>query len=74
MLRKFRIKFILIATVSVALVLLIVLGLVNFVTYRNATREIYTTMEFISENSDVLVNEDVIIPQGGKDSISLDTQ
>ena len=74
MLRKFRIKFILIATVSVALVLIIVLGLVNFVTYRNATSEIYTTMEFISENSDVLVNNDVIVPQGGKDSISLDTQ
>ena len=74
MLRKFRIKFIFIATLSVMIVLFIVLGLVNFVTYRNAASEIYTTMEFISENSDSLVNDVYVTPQSGNPAISLDTQ
>ncbi len=60
MFRKLRIKFICIATLSVLMVLFIVLGSVNLITYRNALSEIFTTLEFISKHSDTIVREDEI--------------
>ena len=49
MYRKLKIKFIAISTLSVLIVLLLVLGLVNYITYSNSMDDIYSTLEFISD-------------------------
>ncbi|MCR5215087.1 MAG: HAMP domain-containing histidine kinase [Eubacterium sp.] len=60
MFRKLRLKFISIAASSVLLVLIIVLGSVNLITYNNTVSEIFTTLDFISKHSDAVLKEDEI--------------
>lgn len=48
MYRKLKLKFIAISTLSVLIVLVLVLGLVNYITYKSAISDIDQTLEFIS--------------------------
>ena len=48
--KKLKLKFILIASGSFSLVLIIVLGIINFISFRNIYSEIYTTLRLITEN------------------------
>ncbi len=48
MYRKLKLKFIAISTLSVLIVLVLVLGLVNYITYKSAISDINQTLEFIS--------------------------
>ena len=59
MFRKLRLKFIGIATLSTLVVLFIVLGSVNFITYRMAVSDIFTTLEFIANDPSKLLMEDM---------------
>ena len=52
MYRKLRLKFIGISTLSTVVVLFIVLGSVNLITYSNIVSDIFTRLDFISKNSD----------------------
>ena len=61
MFRKLRLKFIGIATLSTLVVLFIVLGSVNFITYRMAVSDIFTTLEFVANDPSNLPIEDVTI-------------
>ncbi|MCR5103860.1 MAG: HAMP domain-containing histidine kinase [Eubacterium sp.] len=58
MFRKIKIKFIGISALSMMIVLFIVLGLVNSVTYWNTLKDIYTTLDFVSKHEDSYVKED----------------
>ena len=60
MFRMLKLKFIGIATLSMVMVLFLVLGLVNLITYRNAISEIFTTLEFISKNSEGFAKNDSV--------------
>ena len=57
MIRKLKIKFIMISSASMLLVLLIVLGIVNGFSYYNTKVEIFSVMSKISENGGFLPNE-----------------
>jgi Signal transduction histidine kinase len=48
--KKLKIKFIIIASVSFFIVLIAVLGLVNFISYKNVNSEIYATLRIITDN------------------------
>ena len=48
--RKLKIKFILIASVSFLAVLFMVLGLVNYISLRSVRDDIYTTLKIIIDN------------------------
>lgn len=52
MYRKLRLKFIGISTLSTVVVLFIVLGSVNLITYSNTLSDIFARLDFISKNSD----------------------
>ncbi|MBR6404552.1 MAG: HAMP domain-containing histidine kinase [Eubacterium sp.] len=52
MFRKLKLKFIGISTLSMVIVLFIVLGLVNIITYKNVIDGIFSTLDFISEHSE----------------------
>ena len=73
MYRKLKLKFIAISTLSVLIVLVLVLGTVNYVTYKNAISDINQTLEFISERAG---NPDSEIQTGGKidGNITAETQ
>ncbi|SEQ44602.1 Histidine kinase-, DNA gyrase B-, and HSP90-like ATPase [Lachnospiraceae bacterium NE2001] len=73
MYRKLRLKFIGIATLSTAVVLFIVLGSVNLITYRNIVSDIYTRLDFISKNSDAILETEEIEKMKNKD-ITPETQ
>lgn len=73
MFRKLKLKFIGISTLSMMIVLFLVLGLVNFISYRNALRNIYSTLEFISKHSDAYLDESEI-KKIKNDKITLETQ
>ena len=60
MYRKLRLKFIGIATLSVFVVLVIVLGSINIITYRNTVSDIYTRLNFVSQNTDTAINTEEI--------------
>ncbi len=53
MFRKLRLKFIGISTLSMLIVLMIVLGLVNLITYKNAVDDVFVTLEFLSEQDGI---------------------
>ena len=48
--QKLKLKFILIASVSFFLVLITVLSVVNYISYRSIYSEIYTTLRIITKN------------------------
>ena len=73
MFRKLRLKFIGIATLSVLIVLVIVLGSINLITYRNAISDIYTRLDFISKNSDTILKTEEIEKMKNKE-ITPETQ
>ena len=54
MIRKVKLKFILISSFSMLLVLIIVLGVINGVSYFNSRVEIFSLMNRISENGGIL--------------------
>ena len=60
MYRKLRLKFIGIATLSVLIVLVIVLGSINIITYRNTVSDIYTRLSFVSKNTDTVIKSEEI--------------
>ncbi len=48
--QKLKLKFIFIASISFSLVLITVLGVVNYISYRSIYSEIFTTLRIITEN------------------------
>ena len=54
MIRKVKLKFILISSFSMLLVLIIVLGVINGVSYFNSRVEIFSLMNLIPENGIIL--------------------
>jgi len=73
MFRKLRLRFIGIATLSTMVVLFMVLGSVNLITYQNIVSDIYTRLEFISKNSDAIIETEEIEKMENKD-ITPETQ
>ena len=73
MFRALKLKFIGISALSMLIVLVIVLGLVNLITYRNALDEIFNTLDFISGHSDGYLQEKEIKAFKNKD-ITVETQ
>ena len=73
MYRKLRLKFIGIATLSTMVVLFLVLGSVNLITYQNIVSDIYTRLDFISQNSDAVLETEEI-EKMKKTSITPETQ
>ena len=71
MYRKLKLKFIGISTLSMMIVLILVLGLVNIISYRNTIINIYSTLEFVSkysennpDESDIKkIKSDIITPE-----------
>lgn len=57
MLKKLRFKFIAISTLAMVVVLFLVLGLVNLVTYSNALSDINSTLDYISSQEGEIVAE-----------------
>jgi len=73
MFRKLKIKFILIATLSMFLVLGIVLALVNFVSYRSMLESIFSTLELLSDYSFIPAEEDDLASITDSDSDKYET-
>ena len=73
MLKKLKLKFIIISTLSMMLVLVIVLGSVNVITYTNAVSDIYATLEFVSERSERELSEKALL-EWQKKKITPETQ
>ncbi len=73
MLKKLKLKFIVISTLSMMLVLVIVLGSVNIITYTNAVADIYATLEFVSEKSERDLSEKAL-SEWQKKKITPETQ
>ena len=73
MFRKLRLKFIGISTLSMLIVLMIVLGLVNLITYKNAVDDVFNTLEFIAKRGNIELKKSEI--QAFKDKeITIETQ
>lgn len=72
MFRKLKLKFIGISTLSMMIVLFLVLGLVNIISYRNALINIFSTLEFVSKHSEENLDE-ADIKKIKNDRITLET-
>lgn len=71
---KLKRKFTLVATLSVFVVLVIVLGIINIISFANVKKEVYAILNYIAENEGVLPfaeNEEAILDRNNNRSQSI---